>query len=176
VVSAVSVSVPTALVTIALVDGVFAGFRAATGRDGHIRKRAYYRGAMRRGLVAGATALGCVAVVVGIVLTASADRTAVFTDLTHAGTAMLWVTGPYAVAVLISLVGYVALPRRPATFLTLLGLGPFTIIRPWIAVAAGLTAAWVARDLAIAGCAFLAVAGVLAVEPYVHRRWYAEPR
>jgi hypothetical protein len=41
--------------------------------------------------------------------------------------------------------------------------------------AAGVAAAWVAPDRVTAGCAVLAVMGVLAVEPCVHRRWYAEP-
>ena len=57
----------------------------------------------------------------------------------------------------------------------LLGLGPLTLIRPWITIAAGLTAALTAPNLPTAGCAVLAATGVLAVEPWVHHRWYAQP-
>jgi len=62
-----------------------------------------------------------------------------------------------------------------ATFLILVGLGPLTLVRPWVTIAAGLTAAWTAPNLPTAGCAVLAAGGALAVEPWVHRRWYTHP-
>lgn len=170
-----AVAVPAALATIALVDGGFAGFRAATGRNGRIGKRGYYRTATRRGLTAGTVVLGCLAVVLAVVLATASDPAGRYRDLTRAGTAMLWLVGPYAAVVVASLVGYAVLPRRPATFLILLGLGPMTLVRPWLTVAAGLAGAYAARSPYTAGCALLAVAGVLAVEPWVHRRWYREP-
>jgi hypothetical protein len=163
------------LASIAVIDGLLAGFRAATGRNGRIRKRGYYIAAMRRGLAGSAAVLGCLALVLGAILATAPDPAARYTDLTHAGTTMLWVIGPFAAIVLASLIGYAVLPRRPATFLILLGLGPLTLIRPWVAATAGLTAAWTASDLATAGCAVLAAISVLAVEPWVHHRWYADP-
>lgn len=170
-----SIVVPMVLASVALVDGVMAGFRAATGRNGRIRKRGYYVVAMRRGLGAGAAVLGCLALVLVVVLATAPDPAARYTDLTHAGTTMLWVIGPYAAIVVASLLGYALLPRRPATFVILLGLGPLTLIRPWVTIAAGLTAAWTAPNPLTAGCAVLAATSVLAVEPWVHYRWYAEP-
>jgi hypothetical protein len=170
----VSVVVPVMLASIALIDGVLAGFRAATGRNGRIRKRGYYLIAMRRGLAAGAVVLGCLALVLAVVLATAPDPAARYTDLAHTGSTMLWLIGPYAAIVVASLVGYAVLPRRPATFLILLGLGPLTLIRPWVTIAAGLTAAWTAPDPLTAGCAVLAATTVLAVEPWVHHRWYAE--
>jgi heme/copper-type cytochrome/quinol oxidase subunit 1 len=167
--------VPVALALIAVIDGVLAGFRAATGRNGRIRKRGYYIVAMRRGLAASAAVLGCLALVIGAVLATAHDPATRYTDLTRAGTTVLWVIGPFAAIVVASLVGYEVLPRRPATFLILLGLGPLTLIRPWVTVAAGLAAAWTAPNLPTAGCAILAATSVLAVEPWVHHRWYAEP-
>lgn len=170
-----SIGVPTVLAAIALIDGMMAGFRAATGRNGRIRKRGYYVVAMRRGLAAGATVLGCLALVLTVVLATAPGPATRYTDLTHAGTTMLWIIGPYAAIVVASLAGYAVLPRRLATFLILLGLGPFTLLRPWVAIAAGLTAAWTAPNPLTAGCAMLAATSVLAVEPWVHYRWYAEP-
>jgi heme/copper-type cytochrome/quinol oxidase subunit 1 len=170
-----AVAVPAVLASIALVDGALAGFRAATGRNGRIRKHSYYLVAMRRGFAAGTTMLGCLALILGVVLATAPDPATRYTDLTHAGTAMLWIIGPYAAVVVASLIGYAVLPRRPATFLILLGLGPLTLIRPWITIAAGLTAALTAPNLPTAGCAVLAATGVLAVEPWVHHRWYAQP-
>jgi hypothetical protein len=170
-----AVAVPVALAAIAVVDGVLAGFRAATGRSGLIRKRGYYIVAMRRGLAAGTAVLGGLALVLGAVLATAADPAARYADFTRAGTTMLWVIGPFAAVVLACLAGYAVLPRRPATFLILLGLGPLTLIRPWLTVTAGFAAAWTASALPTAGCAVLAATSVLAVEPWVHRRWYAEP-
>jgi hypothetical protein len=170
-----SIVVPVVLASIALVDGVMARFRAATGRNGRIRKRGYYVVAMRRGLAAGAAVLGCLALVVALVLATAPDPATQYIDLTHAGTTMLRVIGPYAAIVVASLVGYAVLPRGPATFLILVGLGPLTLIRPWLTIAAGLTAAWTAPNPLTAGCAVLAATSVLAVEPWVHYHWYAEP-
>ncbi|GAB3837179.1 oxidoreductase [Dactylosporangium cerinum] len=170
-----AVAVPVVLASIALVDAALAGFRAATGRNGLIRKRAYYVVAMRRGLAAGAAVLGCLALVLGAVLATAPDPGVRYTGLTRAGISMLWVIGPFAAVVVASLAGYAVLPRRPATFLILLGLGPLTLIRPWVTVTAGLTAAWTAPDPLTAVCAVLAATSVLAVEPWVHRRWYTEP-
>ncbi|MGI5244882.1 hypothetical protein [Dactylosporangium sp. CA-139066] len=169
----VRVAVPALLASIAAVDGLLAGYRAATGRNGRIRRRGYYVAAMRRGLAAGAAVLGALALIRGAALAAAPDPAARYADLTRAGSAMLWVIGPFAAVTLASSVGYLVLPRRPATILILLGLGPLTVVRPWVTVAAGLAAAWTARDLITAGCAILAATGVLAVEPWVHRRWYA---
>jgi len=170
-----AVAVPTGLASIAVVDGVLAGFRAATGRNGRIRKRDYYLVAMRRGLAAGGTVLGCLALVLSAVLFTAPDPVVRYTDLTHTGTTMLWVIGPFAAVVLTSLLGYAVLPRRPATFLILLGLGPLTLLRPWVTVTAGLAAAWTAPNLPTACCAVLAATSVLAVEPWIHHHWYAEP-
>lgn len=170
-----AVAVPVVLASIAVVDGVLAGFRAATGRNGRIRKHVYYIVAMRRGLAAGAAVLACLALVLGAVLAVASDPVGRYAGLTRAGTTMLWVVGPFAAVVVASLIGYAVLPRRPATFLILLGLGPLTLLRPWVTGAAGLAAAWTAPDLPAAGCAILAATGVLVVEPWVHRRWYAEP-
>jgi heme/copper-type cytochrome/quinol oxidase subunit 1 len=170
-----NVAVPVLLTSIAAIDGVLAGFRAATGRNGRIRKHGYYLVAMRRGLAAETAVLGCLTLVFGTVVATAPDPATRYTELTHAGTTMVWVIGPFAATVLASLLGYAALPRRPATFLILLGLGPFTLIRPWVTITAGLAAACTAPNLSTAGCAVLAATSVLTVEPWVHHRWYTQP-
>lgn len=169
------IAVPAALASIALIDAALAGFRAATGRNGRIGKRRYYLVAMRRGLAAGAALLAGLAVLLAAALGAAAHPAERYADLTHAGTVMLWVIGPYAVVVLLSIGGHALLPRAPATFLILLGLGPFTLVRPWLTIAAGAAAAWTASEPVTRACALLAAGSVLAVEPWLSRRWYAEP-
>jgi hypothetical protein len=158
---------------IALFDGALAGFRAATGRNGMIVKRAYYRTAICRGLATGAAALSLLSLVLLTELAATNHPATRYETFIHAGHGLLVVIAPFAAVVVTSLIGYAVLPRRPATFLILLGLGPFTLVRPYLTAAAGVVGIWCSRD-AIAGISVaLAVAGVLAVEPYVHRRWYA---
>ncbi|HKE66157.1 MAG TPA: hypothetical protein VKB59_16110 [Micromonosporaceae bacterium] len=52
------------------------------------------------------------------------------------------------------------------------GLGPFTLIRPYLTAVAGIVGVWWSHDRIASISVALAVIGVLAVEPYVHRRWY----
>ncbi|MGM1060078.1 oxidoreductase [Saccharothrix sp. Mg75] len=167
--------VPLVLGVLALVDAGFAGFRAATGRNGRIDKRSYYLSAARRGLVVGATALGLVALPVAATLVVSADPGARYDELVRAGTRMLRVLVPFAVLVVASLLGYWLLPMRESTFMMLIGLGPFTLVRPAVVLGA---VAWVvagSADPLAWAVAITAATGVLAVEPLVHRRWYRSP-
>jgi hypothetical protein len=55
------------------------------------------------------------------------------------------------------------------------GLGPFTLARPIVVVAAAAFAGLGSRDWLICVASFTTAAGVLMVEPWVHRRWYREP-
>jgi hypothetical protein len=166
-----SVAVPALLCTIALIDATLSGFRAATGRNGQIRKRHYYLMAMLRGLSIGVVALAAV----GAVLAAAASLDARHTRLVNAGAAMLYVYGPFAALVIASLIGYWLLPRRSATYLIVLGLGPMTLIRPLVAIAGGIAVIATTSDTVVWSCAALAVVAVLGIEPWIHHRWYAQP-
>jgi hypothetical protein len=164
---------PLALAAIALLDGALAGFRAATGRNGAIVKRTYYATAIRRGLVTGTTSLSLLTLVLLTEFAATAHPATRYAALLRAGHGLLVVIAPFAALVIAALIGYAVLPRRQATFLILLGLGPFTLIRPYLTAAAGIVGIWWSRDPIAGISTALAVIGVLAVEPYVHRRWYA---
>lgn len=155
------------LAFIGLVDAAFAGFRASTGRDARIDKRAFHRQAARRGLATGTVWLTAVALVAVV-----ADFAAHHDALTAAGTRMLHVLTPYAAVVAVSLVAYWALPMRESTFVILVGLGPFTLVRPLVVVAAVVWSVAGATDWLVWTVAIASGLGVLAVEPFVHRRWY----
>jgi hypothetical protein len=129
---------------------------------------------MRRGLAVGVTTLSLLALVLVAALATGSDPAARYATLVRAGLGPLTVIGPFAALVCVSLIGYAVLPRRPATFLILLGLGPLTLIRPYLTVTAGALAIWNGRDPATTVGVVVAVAAVLVVEPYVHRRWYAD--
>lgn len=166
--------VPIVLGLLALVDTAFAGFRAATGRNARISKRSYFLTAARRGLAGGAIGLGLLAVLIVVTLSRSADPGARYGELVHAGTRMLQVLAPFAVVVVVSLLAYWLLPMRESTFVILVGLGPFTLIRPVIVLCATVWSVAGSSD-PLAWVVAMAAAGVLAVEPVVHRRWYRDP-
>jgi hypothetical protein len=170
-----AIAVPAALALLALVDAGFAGFRACTGRNARIRKRAYHVRAARRGIACGAVGLSVVAVLIVITLACSTHPVRRYDTLIQAGTRMLDVLVPFAAVVAASLVAYWVLPMRGSTFVILVGLGPFTMLRP--ALVAGATAWSVvgSTDWLVWICALSAALSVLTVEPIVHRRWYRDP-
>jgi hypothetical protein len=170
------VAVPIALATVALVDGAFAGFRAATGRNARIDKRHYNLRAARRGFIASAASLLTASVVLGIGLIAATDTGRSYNALVQAGARMLEVLLPFAAVVVLSLAAYWLLPMRESTFVILVGLGPFTLARPFVVVAAAVMAVRGSHEWLVWAGTLLTAGGVLLVEPWVHRRWYAEPQ
>lgn len=169
------VVVPVALGLLALLDAGFAGFRAATGRNARIGKRSYYLLATARGLVGGVAVLALVAALVAVVLGSAADPGARYGELVRAGARMLQPLVPFAALVVVSLLAYWLGPVRESTFAVLVGLGPFTLVRPVVvpgAAAWSVAGSWDWLVWAVAGTAAV---GVLAVEPAVHRRWYRAP-
>jgi len=167
--------VPLVLGLLALVDAGFAGFRAATGRNARINKRSYYLLAARRGLAGGTVVLGLVALLAVATLGCSADPDARYDELVRAGTRMLQVVVPFAALVVVSLLAYWLLPMRESTFVILIGLGPFTLVRPAVVLGAAVWSMAGSVDRLAWAVAITAAAGVLAVEPFVHRRWYRAP-
>jgi hypothetical protein len=161
--------------TLALVDAGFAGFRAATGRNARIRKRSYYLAAAFRGLVGGAAGLGLVALLTVATLAGSADPGVRYDELVEAGTRMLQVLAPFATTVVVSLLAYWLLPMRESTLVILVGLGPFTLIRPVVVVAATVWSIVKSSDWLVWAVAITAAVTVLAVEPTVHHHWYQAP-
>ncbi|GAA3437055.1 oxidoreductase [Kutzneria kofuensis] len=162
-------TVAVSLVLLALVDAAFAGFRAATGRNARIRKRRYYARAAARGLALGAIGM---AVTATVILVPLGDR---FDDLVVAGVLMGQVLLPFAAVVVLSMVAYWLLPMRESTFVILVGLGPFTLVRPLVVVAAVVWAGLGTDDWLVRLDAVVAAAAVLAVEPLTHHRWYRAP-
>ncbi|MBB5856486.1 oxidoreductase [Amycolatopsis umgeniensis] len=168
-------AVPVLLGLLALIDAAFAGFRAATGRNARIHKRPYYLLAARRGLAGGAIGLVLVALPVAVALSGSADPGTRYDELVRAGMRMLQVLVPFAALVVASLLTYWLLPMRESTFVILVGLGPFTLLRPVVALGAAVWAVAGSTDWLPWAVATAATASVLAVEPVVHRCWYRAP-
>lgn len=150
-----------ALGVLAVVDGAFAGYRAAAGRDGRIDKRVWYREAMARGAAAGAVAsLALVALMLAL-------RVEVAEAETAAGRALL-IYLPFA-----GVLGVAALARRVEhvdvrSIASLLVFGPFTLLRPFVLLA-GVVAAVVrgSSEIMILGIGALVLMAV--VESSLHR-------
>jgi hypothetical protein len=158
-----------ALLVIAALDAMFAGFRASCGRSGLVRHRPADLLASRRGLALGALLLTPVAAVVA----ADATRPGRIGLYSAAGRAMLVVYLPYGVVVLLALAAYATLSWRRRFLANALLLGPLTLVRPLVALVGAGAACWVTQDLTVVLVSLASVAGVLAVEPTAGHRWYA---
>jgi hypothetical protein len=162
-------AVAITLLILAVLDGSFAGFRASVGRTGLINhRRSDYRAACRGAvlvcvLLAPAIADVCADVIV---------HPAHLEQYTRAGEAMLEVYGPYALLVLIALACYAALNWRLKYLASALILGPFTLIRPVIAILGAALGLALSTDTAVVAAVGLSVIAVLAVEPLAGRLWY----
>lgn len=127
--------IAVALWTLATLDAAFTGYREAAGRIALIDKRRYYRRAMIRGALFGQAAVAIAAVVVAVSLTLNSNRESLLQDYNTAGSRMLTVYVPYAVVILLAfLVRWIpSVDIRSITSTVI--FGPFTLIRPVVAVA-----------------------------------------
>jgi hypothetical protein len=120
---------------LATLDAAFAGYREAAGRNALIRKRRYYRRAMIKGVLFGQVAVGLAAAVALISLALAADRESLLRDYEAAGFRMLLVYVPFALIILLALLAR-SIPSVDIRSITsTLIFGPFTLIRPLVAIA-----------------------------------------
>ncbi|MFT3841154.1 MAG: hypothetical protein QM723_29450 [Myxococcaceae bacterium] len=155
--------------TLAVVDGGFAGFRSAAGRDGHIFKEAYFRSAIRRGLRYGFLVTVLAGLLIGVAAFASPSPQARVDELQPGAQVMLWVLGGYATLVLLALGIWSTAEADLRTLASVIILGPFTLIRPLVIVGAAGWAAYVAPNVVAAGLAVAVCVLQLSVEPLLNR-------
>lgn len=158
-----TVAVVLGLVLLGACDGAFSGLRASFGRTGLVDHRADDVVARRRGL----------ALLAVLLLPAAALALVQPGDATDAGAAMLAVYAPYGALVLAALVAWRTLSWRVRFLASALVLGPFTWVRPVVAVAGGVLGCWQADRAVTQAAVVLAVAAVLAVQPLADHLWYA---
>jgi hypothetical protein len=119
---------------LATLDAAFAGYREAAGRNALINKRRYYRRAMLRGAVMGQLAVGIALLFISLSMLVSADRSGLLQDYESAGSRMLTVYLPYTAIVLLTfLLRWIPSVDLRSITSTLI-FGPFTLIRPLVAV------------------------------------------
>lgn len=119
---------------LATLDAAFTGYREAAGRNALIDKRRYYLRAMIRGALFGQVAVGIAAVVVLISLAGTPDRQSIMRDYDKAGVRMLIFYVPYAAVIVFAfLVRWIPSVDIRSITSTLI-FGPFTLMRPLVAV------------------------------------------
>ncbi|GAB3055457.1 hypothetical protein GCM10027053_15390 [Intrasporangium mesophilum] len=158
----------TALAAVALMDAACSGFRSALGRTGLINHSALDREATVRGVLTLFICLlpACLVFTVDVM----AARTPV-QKYTVTAAAMLVVLVPYAVVVLLALGAYAVLGWRQKYVAMAVVLGPFTLMRPVVALGAGLAGAHASESGTVFSTIALATLAVLVVEPIADRRW-----
>lgn len=148
-------------------DAAMTGYRAAAGRSALIRKRAYYRRAVLKGLLYGHAVLVPAGLLMAVAVRFTLRSGAPLEAVEEAGRRMLLVYLPYAALILTALLAR-AVPQVDVRSLTsVLIFGPLTFVRPAVAVA-GVFAAWSALpDPILLAAALIGIAGLLALETHL---------
>lgn len=161
----------TWLTLLVLLDGLLVGFRAAAGTDGRIRKAPLYVGAQALGLAAAA---GVVGLGWALALGLAARDPSLPAALEAAARPAVSLVAAYASLALaaLALYGVTAFVWRSIelrTLCTVLVLGPFTLLRPFVALGALALGVAAAPRWEVVGLAVFGAAGVGGLEPLLHR-------
>lgn len=153
-----------ALYLLACLDGAFAGFRSAAGRNPRLFKGAWHRRHMLRGL--GYSQLAAL-----VVVAFTAATTPDVNSLQYGILAMLQVYSIYGGAALLALAVYLLPHPDISSLATVLVLGPLTLLRVPVIVAGAGWAVLQTRDLPTAACATVAAAVMVLAEPVLSLQW-----
>ena len=134
--------IATWMVLFAVLDGAFAGFRGAAPCNARIRKRAYYARALSYGALAALVLCVALAALTATLLAASSTPAADYETLVGVGRRMLAVFSVYGSGVALALLGYLLGGADLRVLSTVSILGPFTLIRPWMVLAALVYGLW----------------------------------
>ncbi len=157
---------PLALFLRSVTDAGFAGFRDAAGRDARIFKAELFRRAIRRGLVH-----GVIASLVGLGIAALASLFTPFDELLEAARWMVVPLAAYASLVLVALGVWATAEADLRTLASVVILGPFTLVRPWVISSAAAVAAWHAPSWPARAAVGVVCGLQLAIEPWLGRAW-----
>jgi hypothetical protein len=159
---------PLLLAVLAIVDAGFSGYRSVQGANPRIRKEAYHRRAIRRGLQVGVLAcVGTAALLAALFL--GSPSAAAWNDLLERATVLIWSFGTYATLVLLGIGLWFVAEADLRTLASVVILGPFTLIRPLWILATCLGAAVGATTWLGAVAPLLAAGTQLAIEPWLAR-------
>lgn len=135
--------IPFLMIGLVLLDCALAGIRAGYGRDGRIHKNDLSLRCALRGMLFGAFVCAALGILTGIVVTRSAHGPDIYQSLLSIGIRMQIVFVGFSMVVLPSVALFTVCRHEYRTLATVAILGPLTIARPFVIIAAtawGLTA------------------------------------
>lgn len=154
----VGVLIPIALCVLALLDGAFASFRAASGQTAALPSLRANAISHLWGIAAALVGLVCIAAATVPLLAPVATRTERYDAMVAAGAVLLVVYTPMALVNLVAILCYLTATYELRTLATIVVLGPFTMLRPVvIAFGAVLAIVWVADPIVVPGVVVAAV-------------------
>lgn len=166
-----AVLVLLALLVLSMTDAVFCGYRDAAGRNPLIRKAAFYRRALRRGIGFGFANAALSAVLFAGLLMASRNPAALWADCAAAGVSLLWVLVPYATVVLVALGGWTAAEQDVRTLASVVLLGPLSLARPFVILGGAAVAIAARPSIPVVALAVTTAALQLSTGPLLARAW-----
>lgn len=132
------------LYILALIDGVFVGYRDAIGRNPLLEKTAYYRAAMWHGLRIVLVPLTTITWVAGA--SYFYDPVAITAAMGAFTTTLLWGLGTYATCVLLAFGAYRIPDYDVKSFVTISAFGTLTLARPFVIICTATLAGMVADE------------------------------
>lgn len=160
-----------ALALLVVGDATCSGVRAVVGRDAHLDVRALVRRGARRGAILGASVVGAV---VGLVAVGGLVGLDLGDGLAVLAARGLVALGPFGALAGLGLLGYLRSSLDVRCLAVAIVLGPCTLARPVVLIAAGVATAW--SSPAGAWLVVTAVTGVLlAAEALLGRRMRTMP-
>jgi hypothetical protein len=164
------------LCLLALLDGLLTGFRAAAGQNGHVHKGRYY---LRAQALGGGLALALPGVAAALafgLLAISPAQAQLWSDFEAAGAVAMRVFAVYGAVAMAALGVYLAAAFmmrsiEVRTAATVIILGPFTLVRPWVILGGLLLAIGSRPRWEVAALCALLGATALAMEPLLRRMY-----
>jgi hypothetical protein len=149
---------------LATLDAGFTGYREAAGRSGLIDKRRYYLVAMLRGALFGQIAIAVAAGIILVMLSMAPHAQTLLSDFERAGSRMLVIYVPYAAIILIAFIFRLIPSVDIRSITSTLIFGPFTLIRPLVAVAGLVYGILAAPRVAVVALGVIVLAMMLSFE------------
>ena len=158
------------LYAMATLDSFLVGFRVAAGRNLALRKRTYLLSSMRSSFWLGQALLALSALVRTLVLQLSPARGETWRLFLVAAQNLLWAYVPYSVLVILALAFYLIPKHDSRAIATVVILGPFTLLRPYVFVFGLAICWWQTREVVPCLIASFGVLLQLGLEPVLELR------
>jgi hypothetical protein len=125
-----------------LVDAACSAYRDAAGRDCRIDKRAYYRRAVGRGIIAGNVVVALSVMVIVLVGWLTVDKTSLRDDVADGARSACWAAVPYGAVVSSALLMRLVPSVDLRSILSVVLFAPLLFVRPAVTLAAVLYGFW----------------------------------